>query len=93
MAKNTSFDALFESLADRLADRLLSSLGPALKAGKAAAGKKSARSGKKLDMNCRVAGCKNKSRGPRFGFICDEHRKKLNKGEQQAARDAWNKKK
>lgn len=90
MAKNTSFDAMFESLADRLADRLLASLGPALKAGKVAVGRKSARSGKKLDMNCRVAGCKNKSRGPRFGFICDDHRKKLNKTDQQAARDAWN---
>ena len=27
---------------------------------------------------------------PRFGFICDMHRKQLSKKEQQAARDAWN---
>ena len=45
---------------------------------------------RKLDMRCRVAGCKNLSRGPRFGFICDMHRKQLSKKEQQAARDAWN---
>jgi hypothetical protein len=30
------------------------------------------------------------SRGPRFGFICDEHRKKLSKREQAAAREVWN---
>jgi hypothetical protein len=36
-----------------------------------------------------VEGCKNLSRGPRFGFICDEHRKALSKKAQQAARDAY----
>src|SRR6185503_19110307 len=45
--------------------------------------------GKKLDMHCRVEGCKNTSRGPRFGFICDEHRKKLSAKEQLAAREKW----
>src|SRR5690242_16230451 len=45
--------------------------------------------GRKLDLHCRVEGCKNISRGPRFGFICDEHRKKLNAKEQQSARDKW----
>lgn len=45
---------------------------------------------RKLDMRCRVAGCKNLSRGPRFGFICDEHRKQLSKKDQEAARAAWN---
>jgi hypothetical protein len=49
----------------------------------------SAKKGKKLNMSCRVAGCKNVSRGPRFGFICDEHRKKLSKKEQAAAREKW----
>lgn len=45
---------------------------------------------RKLDMHCRVAGCKNLSRGPRFGFICDDHRKQLSKKDQEAARVAWN---
>ena len=44
--------------------------------------------GKKLDMSCRVAGCKNRSGGPRNGFMCEEHAK-LPKKQQQAARDAW----
>jgi len=46
----------------------------------------------KLDMRCRVNGCKNRSRGPRFGYICDVHQEKLSKRQQQAARDAWNEK-
>jgi len=44
--------------------------------------------GKKLDMTCRVAGCKNQSKGPRFGFMCADHMK-LPKKEQLAAREAW----
>ena len=42
-----------------------------------------------LDMSCRVAGCKKVSRGPRFGFICDEHRKKLSAKDQRDAREKW----
>src|SRR4029077_254931 len=30
------------------------------------------RGGRGLDMRCRVEGCKNTSRGPRFGYICDK---------------------
>jgi hypothetical protein len=48
-----------------------------------------ANKGKKLNMICRVEGCKNVSRGPRFGFICDDHRKKLSAKEQTAAREKW----
>jgi hypothetical protein len=49
----------------------------------------SALKGKKLDMRCRVAGCKNVSKGPRFGFICAEHLKKLSVRELNAAREKW----
>ena len=44
--------------------------------------------GRKLDMSCRVAGCKNTSGGPRHGFMCEQHQK-LPKKEQLAAREAW----
>jgi hypothetical protein len=44
---------------------------------------------KKVDMACRVEDCPNRSRGPRFGYMCEEH-SKLSKKAQQAARDAWN---
>ena len=42
-----------------------------------------------LDMQCRVEGCKNLSRGPRFGFICDDHRKTLGKKQQVEAREEY----
>lgn len=43
-----------------------------------------------LDMSCRVQGCPNRSRGPRAGFICDQHRAELSLEEQRAARELWN---
>ena len=58
-------------------------------AGKGAAKGRRKGTGRKLDMSCRVAGCKELSRGPRFGFICDAHGKELSKKEQEAAREAW----
>ena len=56
---------------------------------KAKSRRASANKGRKLDMHCRVQGCKNDSRGPRFGFICDDHRKKLSAKEQRDAREKW----
>jgi hypothetical protein len=50
---------------------------------------KSSSSRKQVDMNCRVEDCPNRSRGPRFGYMCEDH-SKLSKKAQQAARDAWN---
>ena len=43
-----------------------------------------------LDMSCRVEGCLNRSRGPRAGFICDQHRAELSPDEQRIARERWN---
>jgi hypothetical protein len=43
-----------------------------------------------LDMRCRVGGCKNSSRGPRLGYICDKHRSELSAKEQREAREKWN---
>ncbi|TMA26532.1 MAG: hypothetical protein E6J78_13370 [Deltaproteobacteria bacterium] len=43
-----------------------------------------------LDMSCRVEGCPNRSRGPRAGFICDQHRAELSTEEQRLARERWN---
>jgi len=43
-----------------------------------------------LDMSCRVDGCPNRSRGPRAGFICDQHRAELSPDEQRSARERWN---
>ncbi|HET9754405.1 MAG TPA: hypothetical protein VFP52_15640 [Myxococcales bacterium] len=43
-----------------------------------------------LDMSCRVEGCTNRSRGPRAGYICDQHRAELSSEQQEAARRTWN---
>src|SRR2546428_7840028 len=43
-----------------------------------------------LDMSCRVDGCPNRSRGPRAGFICDQHRAELSTDEQRQTRERWN---
>jgi hypothetical protein len=51
---------------------------------------KSPRPRRALDMSCRVEGCTNRSRGPRAGFICDQHRAEMSADEQRAARERWN---
>ncbi len=51
---------------------------------------RASRGGRRLDMRCRVEGCKNTSRGPRFGYICDKHRSELTAKEQREARAKWN---
>jgi len=51
---------------------------------------KAPRARRALDMSCRVEGCPNRSRGPRAGFICDQHRAELSPDEQRLARDRWN---
>jgi hypothetical protein len=101
MARPRKNDDMISSFIDRLAEAVAARLGGssaagngsgarngAAKASKGAVGKR-ANAGRKLDMSCRVAGCTNKSKGPRFGFICEDHLKKLGKKDQQAARDAW----
>jgi hypothetical protein len=90
----TFVDRIVAQLATSLRDRvgtIVSDLERDARArvGRGGAGK-TGRRRRKLDMRCRVAGCRQMSRGPRFGFICDEHRKKLSKREQAAAREAWN---
>jgi len=42
----------------------------------------------KRDMHCRVEGCKNRSKGPGFGYMCDEHLK-LPKAEQRKAQEQY----
>lgn len=47
---------------------------------------------KALDMKCRVPGCFNRSKGPRFSFICETHLKKLSKKELAHARAEYKRK-
>jgi hypothetical protein len=86
-----SFAAFLEHAADLIAERIASSLprnGARGTSDSANAKRRRAMLGRKLDMSCRVAGCKNRSGGPRHGFMCEDHQK-LPKKQQAAAREAW----
>ncbi len=88
MARRSShpFDALAERFAQIFADRISAALPAPGRGG--SAGRASKLRGRSLDMRCRYPGCKNRSKGPRFRFFCDEHRK-LPKKEQEAALQKW----
>jgi regulatory Fis family protein len=45
--------------------------------------------GLQADMKCRIAGCTRRSRGPRFGWICDHH-DGLPESVKREARARWN---
>jgi hypothetical protein len=81
------FDALANRFAEVIADRLANLL-PRGNGGSARGRGPSRLRGRKLDMRCRYPGCKNRSKGPRFRFLCDDHLK-LSKSEQNAALQKW----
>src|SRR5437763_6342495 len=90
MARRSShpFDLLVDRFAQLFADRISSSLPRGTLRDGAAARGASKLAGSKLDMRCRYPGCKNRSKGPRFRFLCEEHLK-LPKKEQGAALAKW----
>jgi hypothetical protein len=91
MARPPKNPDVFSSFVDHLAQAIAARMGGGGKSTNASGGtgkRRGPAAGKKLDMSCRIAGCKNQSKGPRFGFMCADHMK-LPKKEQQAARDAW----
>jgi hypothetical protein len=70
MTKRSShpFEALVERFAQIFAERVSAALP---RAGRNGAARKA--SSLKRDMSCRYPGCKNRSKGPRFRFLCEEH--------------------
>jgi len=84
MPKRSShpFDALAERFAQIFAERVSAALPAPSRIGT------SRRLGLKRDMSCRYPGCKNRSKGPRFRFLCEKHLK-LPKKEQEAALAKW----
>jgi hypothetical protein len=81
-----------DAIADRFADRLLARIGTMPRNGAAGRtatnGRRSSKlAGRKLDMRCRYPGCRNRSKGPRFSFLCAEHLK-LGKRAVRAAQEA-----
>lgn len=90
MARNTRSDGVggfIDALVDEIAARLRERVGEissSLNGRASGKGRRGPRAGRKLDMRCRFPGCKNRSKGPRFRFLCEEHLK-LPKREQEAA--------
>src|SRR6267143_4567457 len=87
MARPSShpFDVLVNRFAQLFADRIAAALPRGrLRDGAADQRGMSKLRGRKLDMRCRYPGCKHRSKGPRFRFMCEEHRK-LPKAKQLAA--------
>jgi len=72
MAKRSShpFDALTARFAQIFADRISAALP---RAGRNGLARKTG--SLKRDMSCRYPGCKNRSKGPRFRFLCEAHLK------------------
>jgi hypothetical protein len=79
-----NFDQMVDQIADLIAERALEKINERVQSGmrkgsaKGRSGngrRSSALSGRKLDMHCRFPGCKNRSKGPRFRFLCEEHLK------------------
>lgn len=69
------FDLLVERFAQLFADRIAATLPPGNSRKGATAVSRDGRRGLKRDMGCRYSGCKNRSKGPRFRFLCEEHLK------------------
>ena len=94
MARPSShpFDLLARRFAEVIAERLSALLPAGGRAAPARKGRAGSRlRGRRLDMRCRYPGCKNRSKGPRFRFLCADHLK-LPKSEQSAALAKWAKK-
>lgn len=92
MARPTNQARIFSQFVELLTAAVSARLGVRSGGASAKAGNGRRRGGRRgaLDMICRVPGCKNRSRGPRFGFICDDHRKKLSAKEQAEVRAKHN---
>ena len=86
------FDLLVDRFAQLFAERITAAL-PRGSARDGAVPTRGARklAGRKLDMRCRYPGCKNRSKGPRFRFFCEEHLK-LPKKKQDEALAKWEEK-
>jgi hypothetical protein len=88
MARRSShpFDILVHHFAQLFSEHVFAAL-PASSPGKRN-GVARRMSGLKRDMRCHYPGCKNRSKGPRFRFLCEEHLK-LPKKKQDEVLAKW----
>ena len=87
-----NFDRMVDQIAELIAERALEKINERVQNGmgngKGTGRRSSALRGRKLDMHCRYPGCKNRSKGPRFRFLCEEHLK-LPKKRQEEVLAKW----
>src|SRR5438045_9532173 len=87
-------DRMVDQIADLIAERALEKINERVQSGmrngmtKGNGRRLSTLKGRKLDMHCRYPGCKNRSKGPRFRFLCEEHLK-LPKKKQDEVLAKW----
>ena len=74
------FEGFLDQLANTLADRIAAAMGGGARGARTGSGggkpdgrRNSRMKGRKLDMTCRYPNCKNRSKGPRFSFMCEKH--------------------
>ncbi len=72
------FNRMVGQIADLIAERALEKINQriqdGMRDGAARDGRRSSvLRGRKLDVRCRYPGCRNRSKGPRFRFLCEEH--------------------
>jgi len=93
MARRSShpFDVLVDHFAQLFADRIATAL-PRGTPRNGAAPRRGSPPGIKRDMSCRYPGCKNRSKGPRFRFLCEEHLKLPKKKQDEVLAKAAEKK-
>jgi len=89
MARRSShpFDLLVDHFAQLFAGRIGAAL-PNATPRNGAAPRRGGPTGIKRDMSCPYRGCKNRSKGPRFRFLCEEHLK-LPKKKQDEVLAKW----
>ena len=86
MARADFVNDFLDQLADAFIQRVMDRVN--MKGGRKGTRGPSPRKGRKLDMRCRYPGCKNRSKGPRFRFMCEKH-VKLPKADQLKALEKW----
>jgi hypothetical protein len=73
---DTALNQLLTAIARQLAARLSTQVGQSRRNGIGQEARRPSKlAGRKLDMRCRHPGCRSRSKGPRFSFLCEEHLK------------------